>query len=86
MIYEVILNKFYLVYLDLSNIIFRLKQLKCESWHFNNMWKQLHDLLISVIGEVWAHTTSLGPPLFFIEVSLPRHEMSIIPSLRSNPA
>ena len=32
--------------------------------------KYLHDLVISLRGEVWFHKTSLTPP-YFIEVSVP---------------
>jgi hypothetical protein len=35
--------------------------------------KHLHDRIISVRGEVWAHKTSLASPLF-IEVHVPSQE------------
>jgi hypothetical protein len=38
--------------------------------------KHLHDRIISLRGEVWAHKTSLTPPLF-IEVSVLRHVMHL---------
>jgi len=34
--------------------------------------RQLHDNIISLRGEAWAHKTRLTPP-HFIEVSVPRH-------------
>ena len=34
----------------------------------------MHDRIISLRGEVWAHKTSLTPPLF-VEVSVLRHVM-----------
>ena len=35
--------------------------------------RHLHDLIISLLGEVWTHETSLTPPLF-IDVSIPSQE------------
>jgi len=45
----------------------------CEGWHFTHMWKHLHDHIISLRGGVWAHKTSLSPPLC-IEVPVQRQE------------
>ena len=35
--------------------------------------RHLHDRIISLLGEVWTHETSLTPPLF-IDVSIPSQE------------
>jgi hypothetical protein len=43
------------------------------------MWKTLHDHIISLIGYVWAHKTSLTPPPFIkVSVSYQESELSCI--------
>jgi hypothetical protein len=44
-----------------------------EGCHFTQMWKHVHDHIISLRGGVWAHKTSLSPPLF-IEVPVQSQE------------
>ena len=32
--------------------------LTCEGWHFTDMWKHLHDRIISLSAKIWVHKTS----------------------------
>ena len=44
-----------------------------QGQHFTHMWKHLHDPIISLRREIWAHKISLAPQLF-IEVPVPSQE------------
>ena len=50
-----------------TNIIIKQHPVIYDGWDF------IHDRVISLRGELWAHKTSLTPPLF-IEVSVPSQE------------
>jgi hypothetical protein len=55
-------------YYDVHPVDFLLRCSPC--WPFTHRWKHLHDRIISLRGQVWAHRTSLSSQPF-IEVPVP---------------